>query len=130
MLKKGVIAGAVFSGVLSAISAGYIAFTSNTVSDFGLTAEDFWWPAMLLGGLFGLVAGGILGGIISGLNLNVIKGSLCGFLVTAVPAILFLLLSQSKFDENFTRFGVAYIFIAIITGMFVPVITMLLRKSE
>jgi hypothetical protein len=129
-LFQGIIAGALFSGILSAIYACYIAHTSNTVSDFGLTAEDFWWLAMLLGGLFGLFIGGIIGGIISELHLDVIKGGFCGFLITAIPACFLLLLSEGKFDENITRFGVAYIFIATITGMVVPLTQMLLFKNE
>jgi hypothetical protein len=41
-LLPDIITGAPFSGILSTIYAHYIAHASNTVSDFGFTAEDFW----------------------------------------------------------------------------------------
>ena len=129
-LLQGILAGALFSGALSAICAVYIAFTSNTVSDFGLRAKDFWWLSMLLAGLFGLIVGGILGAVISELNLSLIKGGLCGFLITAIPAIFFLLLAEGKFDENFRRFGTLFIVITTLTGIFVSFIQMLSFKSE
>lgn len=127
---QGIIIGAVFSGVLSAIYACYVAFTSNTVSDFGFTAKDFWWLAMILGGLLGLIIGGIIGGIISGLNLSVITGGLVGLLITGIPACFFLLLSEGKFDENMTRFGTALIVIEIITGVIVPLTNTIFYTNE
>lgn len=129
-LLQGIVTGALFSGVLSAVCAVYIALTSDTSDSFGLKAKDFWWLAMLFAGFFGLILGGILGGAISILNLNPLKGGLCGLLITAIPAVFFLLLSQSKFDENFTSFGIAYILIATITGVFISLIITLLRRSE
>jgi hypothetical protein len=114
---QGIIIGAIFSGVLSAIYAGYIAFTSNTVSDFGFTAKGFWWLYIILGGLFGFIGGALIGGIVSALNLDAVKGGLSGLLLTIVPACFFLLVSEKKFDEDITRFGIGFIVIAVITGV-------------
>lgn len=118
-LFQGIIVGALFSGIFSAIYACYIAFTSNTVSDFGLTTKDFWWLAMILGGIVGFVLGGIVGGIVFELNLGVILGGLIGLFIAGLPALFFLAVSNSKFDENHIRFGIALIFIETITGIIV-----------
>ena len=119
-LFQGIVVGALFSGVLSAICAGYISLTSNMVYDFGFKAKDFWWLTMLLAGLFGLIAGGILGGIISVLNLSLISAGLFGFLITAIPAVLFRIVPVVKeFDEDVRWFVISFIVIATLTGMFV-----------
>lgn len=119
-LFRGILVGAVFSAVLSAIYAGYVAITSETVGDFGLKAKDFWWLAMILGGFVGFVLGSFVGAIISQLNSNVILSAIVGLLVIGI-LILFLsqVASESKFDENHTRFGIGLIFIETITGIIV-----------
>jgi hypothetical protein len=124
-LIQGVLAGALFSGGVSAMFACYVSVTSNTVSNFGFTAKDFWWLALLIGGFFGVIGGGVIGGFVAGFNLNILKGGLCG-LIVAIPVCGFVLLSDGKFDENISRFGLAYIFIASITGIFVSLTLMLL----
>jgi ribose/xylose/arabinose/galactoside ABC-type transport system permease subunit len=129
-LIQGIIVGALCSGFLSAISAYYVAVTSDTISDFGLKAKDFWWLAMILGGAVGLIAGGIIGLIVSTLNLNPIKSGLLGFLFSAIPACFFLLSSVNKFDDNFTRFGTFLLAITTITGIAIPLINKLFVKTE
>ena len=120
---QGIIVGALFSGVLTAICATYISLTSNMVYDFGFTAKDFWWLTMLLAGLFGLIAGGILGGIISVLNLSLISAGICGFLITAIPAVLFRIVPVVKeFDEDVRWFVVSFIIITTFNAIFVSYI--------
>lgn len=127
---QGIIIGALFSGLLSAIYACYIAFTSNTVSDFGFTAKGFWWLYIILGGFFGFVIGGIIGGVVLTLNLNAIKGGLLGLLLTIIPACFFLLLSEKKFDEDITRFGIAFIIIATITGIITSLVKIVTHVEQ
>jgi hypothetical protein len=129
-LLQGIVVGALFSGILSAICAVYITLTSDTSDSFGLKAKDFWWLAMLYAGFFGLIVGGILGGIVSALNLSLITAGLCGLIITIIPAIFFRLLSEGKFDENFIRFGIFFIAIATLTGIFVSFAQTSLFKSE
>lgn len=129
-LFQGTIVGALFSGLLSAICAVYIAFTSNS-SSFGLEAKDIWWLAMLYAGFFGLITGGILGGIVSALNLSLIAAGLCGFLITAVPTVFIrLVLVFKKFNEDFKRFAIFFIAMTTLTGIFVSYIQMSSSKSE
>ncbi|HEX8287732.1 MAG TPA: hypothetical protein VF556_07055 [Pyrinomonadaceae bacterium] len=129
-LFQGIIVGGLFSGTLSAIFAAYVTLTSNTVDSVGLKAKDFWWLAMLFAGFYGSIAGAILGGVVSALNLGIKDSGLFGFLITAILAILFLLLSEGKFDENFRRFGILFIVIATFTGIFVSFIQMSSFKNE
>lgn len=116
---QGIVIGAFFSALVSAICAYYVALTSETVSDFGLKARDFWWLAIILGGFVGFILGGFVGAIVSGLNLNVMLSAIVGLLITGLPAVLLSQVSESKFDENHTRFGIALIFVETITGIVV-----------
>ena len=118
-ITQGILIGALFSALVSAICACYVALTSETVSDFGLKAKDFWWLAIILGSCVGLILGGFVGAIVSGLNLSVILSALVGLLITVLPALLLSQVSEGKFDENHTRFGTALIFVETITGIVV-----------
>lgn len=115
---QGILVGALFSGLLSAICACYLALISNTTGELGLKTRDFWWLALIMGGLFGLIVGGFIGAIVYALNLNIIKGGLLGLLLTIIPAC-FLLLSGDKFDIDIRRFGVAFVVISTLAGIIV-----------
>jgi uncharacterized membrane-anchored protein len=132
-LFQGIIVGGLFSGILSAICAAYIAFTSDTIDSVGLTGKDVWWLVMLYAGFFGLIAGGILGGIVSALNLGLIAAGLCGFLITAIPGILLYLInhyfSPGNLSADLDRFGVFFIAITTLTAIFVSYIQMSFFKG-
>ena len=124
----GIIAGALFSCVLSAICSIYICITSEATGSFGITGRDIWWAVMFYAGFFGLIAGGILGGIVSALNLSLVGAGLCGFLITAIPGILlyliYLYLSPYDILIDLVRFGVFFIAITTLTAIFVSYIKM------
>ena len=143
-LLRGIVGGSLFSGTLSAICAAYTAFNSLSSGLLGLGTKDFWWFAMLLGGFFGLIVGGILGGIISELNLSLIKAGLCGFLTTAIPGIFLLMLNYMLYYDYYmlnpdsptydlddlTRFGAFFIAITTLTAIFVSYTQNVFFKSE
>ncbi len=127
---QGILIGALFSGIVSAVYACYVALTSNTTSSFGLRSEDFWWLAAVLGGIAGLILGAVVGAIVSGWNLNLILGGLVGLLITGIPGLLSTQVSEGKFDEDHIRFGIALIFIEIVTGIVVSLALRLFYTKE
>ena len=143
-LLHGIIGGALFSGTLSAICAAYTTFNSGFIGEMGIKTSDFWWIGMLLGGFLGLIVGGILGGVISELNLSLIKAGLCGFLITAIPGIVLLILEYIlNYDyyllnpdsptyglDDLRRFGAFFIGIMTLTAIFVSYTQMVFFKSE
>ena len=121
-MLKVIIIGTCFSAILSAICAGHIALTSDTISDFGLKAKDFWWLAIIIGGIVGLIMGIIVGIIIIGLKLNPILGAIIGLSLVGIPMLFLNLTSQDKFDDNHIKFGIALIFIQTLTGTIVSLL--------
>jgi len=127
---KGAIIGAVLLGVLSAICAAYIAFTSNTVGSFGLKTEDLWWLAMILGSICGVFIGGIIGGVIFGADLDIVKGLILAISIIAVPALFVTIFSADKFDQDIQRFGIFFAVLVFLMGIFIPTIKMLLSRHK
>lgn len=126
---QGIIIGALFSGVILAICEGLIVANSAATGELGLKSRDFWWLAMILGGLLGLFIGGIIGGVVSELNLNVIRSGGYVFIILVIP-VFFILFSGDKFDDDIKKSAIAFLAIETITGIFVSLITSLLCKES
>jgi hypothetical protein len=129
-ILQGIVVGALLSGFLAAIAGTYIALTSGETGVLGIKARDFWWFGLILGGMIGAITGSIVGGTISALNSNFIQGGGLVLLIAVFPTLFFYFFSDSKFDRDSIKFGVSLIFILVITGVLVPLITSWIGRTK
>ncbi len=122
-ILQGIIIGALLSGFLAAVAGTYISLTSIESGVLGIKTKDIWWFGLILGGAVGFAVGSFIGGLITAFNFDLVKGGGIVLLISIFPTLFFYFFSNGKFDNDSIKFGILLIFISVITGIIVPLIT-------
>lgn len=117
-LLLGIIIGAAFSGVTSAI-ASYVAVINDHSGSFFGPASNWWDLAMIIGLVCGIVVGGLSAALIIGLKMGTLKAVLLGGFINLLIVAFFYFLTNGRMDDSIKYWLYALIPIGIINGLIV-----------
>ncbi len=90
--------------MLFGIGAIAIVWLEDTTDSLGLSGRDFWWLALILGFLAGVIVGGVEALIVTYSRIPVLWSSLLGVFFGLALAYIFAFANDSALDANHRRF--------------------------